>query len=81
MAVVEVQVGRVDLVTDAPDALLEHALQTAIPIPCAIVMVDRMIADFLDVLSLSLLKSFNQFPVNAMLRLDSTEADQHSRQP
>ena len=46
VAVVKVQVMHISLVTDAQDALLEHALQTAIPTLCAIVMVDRMIADF-----------------------------------
>jgi hypothetical protein len=46
VAAVEVQVMRVDLLTDAQDALLEHALQAAIPTAFAIVMVDAMIADF-----------------------------------
>lgn len=46
MAAVEVEVPGVDLVTNPPDAVLENTLQAAVPTPFAVVMVDRMIADF-----------------------------------
>ena len=46
VAAVEVEVMRVDLVTDTQNAVLEHPLQAAIAAPLAIVMVDRVIADF-----------------------------------
>lgn len=46
MAAVEVEVLGVDLVTNPHEAVLENPLQAAVPTPLAVVMVDRMIADF-----------------------------------
>lgn len=46
MAAVEVEVLGVDLVTDAQDTVLKYPLQAAIPTPLAVMMIDRMIADF-----------------------------------
>ena len=43
---IEVQVMGVDLLSDAQNAGLKDVLQAAIAAPLALVMIDRMIADF-----------------------------------
>jgi hypothetical protein len=45
VAAIQVEVVRVDLLSDAQNAVLEYTLQAAIPAPLAVVVVDRIIAD------------------------------------
>lgn len=45
VAAIQVEVVRVDLLSDAQNAVLEYTPQAAISAPLAVVVVDRMIAD------------------------------------